>query len=92
MIDEAIHFRLAYQTHQFLTADPERLALVPEIARHRLSESIRSTLMHNLRQQRQLQNMLMACEAAGLPVILVKGLWLTHIVYGDIKARAKSGR
>lgn len=88
MIDEAIHFRLAYQTHQFLTADPERLALVPETARHRLSESIRSTLMHNLRQQRQLQNMLMACEAAGLPVILVKGLWLTHIVYGDIKARA----
>ncbi len=86
-VDEAIHFRLAHQIQQFLQAEPERLQLIPKAEADRLSESVRATVMHNLRQQRRLHKMLTACQAAGLPVLLVKGLWLAHVVYRDIKAR-----
>ena len=86
-VDETIHFRLAYQIQRFLHAEAERFELLPETAARRLSECVRGTVMHNLRQQRQLHRLLAACQSAGLPVLLVKGLWLTHIVYRDIKAR-----
>lgn len=43
--------------------------------------------MHNMAQQGQLCRMLAACDAANIPVVLLKGLWLAETVYRDIKAR-----
>ena len=43
--------------------------------------------MANLRQQARLKKMLTACEAEDIPVILLKGLWLSETVFRDPKAR-----
>ncbi len=43
--------------------------------------------MGNLRQQGHLKRMLTACQAENIPVILLKGLWLSETVFRDPKAR-----
>ncbi|MCQ8105042.1 nucleotidyltransferase family protein [Methylomonas sp. SURF-2] len=87
LVDEAIHFRLAHQLQHHLLADTRAGALPPADCLTRLAEAVRSVLVHNLGQQHQLHKMLAACRDAGLPVLLLKGLWLTEVVYGDLKAR-----
>src|ERR1019366_4761384 len=47
-------------------------------------------LIHNLRQQRSLRKLLLACRAEMLPMMVVKGLWQTELVYRELGARATS--
>jgi hypothetical protein len=84
---EAVRYRLAFQVLEYLKADPKRHTLVPAACLDRLKQSVRATLMRNLRQQAHVRKILMACQTAGIPVILVKGLWLGETVYRDLKAR-----
>lgn len=90
LTDEAIRLRVAFQLSECVNADPRRRALIPDACLHRLSEAVRATLMRNMRQIMHLREMVGACDAAGVPVILLKGLWLTHRVYGDLRARTSS--
>lgn len=88
LVDEAVHFRLAYQLQSFLAAqDPQLGTSFPTLCRNRLADSVRATLLHNLGQQHLLHKMLAACRDADVPVLLLKGLWLTEVIYADLKAR-----
>lgn len=83
-----IRYRAGFQMLEFVRNDPRRQALVPQACQDQLSSHVRSTLMRNLGQQAHLRKMLMACQAEGIPVILLKGLWLGEVVYRDLKARS----
>ena len=85
---EAIRYRLAFQVLEHLTAEPQRQALAPAACLGRLKDVVRATLMRNMRQSAEVHKILQACQSADIPVILVKGLWLTQLVYRDLKARA----
>lgn len=84
----AIHYRMAFQVHERLLALPARCNLVPAACLEQFKFHIRQTLLHNLGQQARLYKILKSCHAAGIPVILNKGLWLVETVYHDLKARA----
>jgi hypothetical protein len=87
IVDEAIYFRLTYQLQSFLTTGAQIGSSLPKACHNQLAETVRATLMHNLGQQHQLHKILLACRDADVPVMLLKGLWLTEVVYGDLKAR-----
>ena len=82
--DEAIRFRLAFQ----LTETGQ--GTIPADCMERLNESVRATLMRNMKQLMHLREMVGACDAAGVNTILLKGLWLTQCVYRNLKARSSS--
>ena len=84
----AIRYRAGFQMLECVRDDPRRQALVPQACLEQLVNHVRSTLMRNLGQQAHLRKMLVACQAEGIPVILLKGLWLGEVVYRDLKARA----
>lgn len=84
---EAIRFRLAFQVLSFLKKDQPQAPTVPEECISFLRQAVRFNLMQNLRQQGHLRKMLAACAAEDIPVILLKGLWLSEMVYRDQKAR-----
>ncbi len=88
LTDDAIGCRLAFQVCERLRADARRLAAAPAECIRRLDAVVRGTLLRNLRQQGHLREMLTALEAADIPVLLVKGLWLAETVYRDHRARA----
>ena len=88
LTDEAIDCRIAFQVCERLKADPRRLASAPGACIGRLEDVVRGTLLRNLRQQGHLREMLTALQAADIPVLLVKGLWLAETVYRDHRARA----
>lgn len=66
---------------------PERRDLVPVSCRGRIKGKLRDNFLANLRQQTWLGRVLAGCDAAAIPVILIKGLWLAETVYRDLKAR-----
>ena len=88
LTDQAIRLRVAFQLSECVNADPRRRTLIPDACLDRLSQAVRTTLMRNMRQIMHLREMAGACAAAGVPVILLKGLWLTDRVYRDLRARA----
>ncbi len=87
LIQEAIRVRLAFPLRDYLKANPCLGARVPAAALQRLDDTLRQTLNSNFCRQGQLQDLLSACAAAGIPLILMKGLWLVEIIYRDLKAR-----
>lgn len=86
-VAEAIRYRLAFQVLRFLSGTPQPVPRVPPESLEQLKTSVRSTLMANLRQQGHLKKMVTACEAENIPVIMLKGLWLSETVFRDPKAR-----
>lgn len=86
-VAEAIQYRLAFQLLEYLGGHPDREALAPPETVSILRHHVRATMMQNLRQQGRLRQMLAACHAEGIEVMLLKGLWLSEVVYRDIKAR-----
>ena len=85
---EAIRYRLAYQVSEYLKAQHTLLTKVPESCMERLSQTVRFTLMYNLQRQAQLRQMQVACEAEGIPFLLMKGLWIVEQLYPTLAARA----
>ncbi len=85
---EAIRFRMAFQVKEFFDADSQYGEIVPQVCLDRLGETVRKTLMNNLRQQAHLRKMLTLLKEANIRVMLLKGLWLGEAVYRDLKARA----
>ncbi|WP_295450117.1 nucleotidyltransferase family protein [uncultured Thiodictyon sp.] len=85
---QAIRDRLAFQLSEYLKTNQGLRARVPAADLQRLNDRVRSTLLYNLRRQIQLRTMCLACESAGIPFLLLKGLWLVETIYGDLKARA----
>ena len=51
---EAIRFRMAFQVKEFFDADSQYGEIVPQVCLDRLGETVRKTLMNNLRQQAHL--------------------------------------
>ena len=85
---EAIRYRLAYQVSEYLKAHDDLRSRVPEACLARLSQAVRPTVMMNLQRQAQLRQMLVACEAEGIPFLLMKGLWIVEHMYPTLAARA----
>jgi hypothetical protein len=84
---EAIRHHLAFQLAAWIAADPDRGASTAGACLPRLDHAVRRIVIHNLRQQRSLRQLLTACEATDVPAILLKGLWQTELVYRDLGAR-----
>ena len=84
---KAIDVRIAFQVSERIKADPRRQAYAPRHCLDRLNDTARATLVRNLRQQGHLRAMLSALQAADIPVLLLKGLWLAETVYRDHRAR-----
>lgn len=84
---EAIRLRLPYALDQFLQRHPDIAGLMPENCRVRLKNRQRKTLLLNLKRQAQLRKMLDALDAEGIPYLLMKGLWIVEILYGNLAAR-----
>lgn len=84
----AIRYRAGFQMLEWVRTRPQRLALVPQVCLDQLASHVRGTLLRNLGQQAHLRKMLVACQAEGIPVMLLKGLWLGEVVYRDLKARS----
>lgn len=87
LISDAIKYRLAYQLSEYLKSATSDSYLVPKDSMVRLNEVIRWTMLYNLRQQVFLRRLLLACQAAEIQVILLKGLWLVETAYRNNKAR-----
>lgn len=87
LTQEAIRYRLAFEVSAYLKNHARVHAQVPEVNLQRLNASVRQILMHNMARQVQLRNLLIACATAGIPVMLMKGLWLVEIIYRDLKTR-----
>jgi hypothetical protein len=83
-----IRYRAGFQMLAWVRTEPQRQALVPPACLDHLADYVRKALMRNLGQQAHLRKMLVACQAEGLPVMLLKGLWLGEVVYRDLKARS----
>ncbi|MGB4336352.1 MAG: nucleotidyltransferase family protein, partial [Chromatiaceae bacterium] len=79
LIQEAIRVRLAFPLRDYLKANPCLGARVPAAALQLLDDTLRQTLNSNFCRQGQLQDLLSACAAAGIPLMLMKGLWLVEI-------------
>lgn len=78
---EAIRYRLAYQVSEYLKVHDDLRSRVPEACLARLSQAVRPTVMMNLQRQAQLRQMLVACEAEGIPFLLMKGLWIVEHMF-----------
>lgn len=87
LIAEASRYRLAFQLRDYLKAHPDLAERVPAAGLQGLDDTIRETMNHNFCKQMQLEEMLSACAAAGIPCLVMKGLWLVETVYRDLKAR-----
>ena len=87
LIAQASRYRLAFQLRDYLKAHPDLVERVPAAGLQSLDDSIRETMNHNFCKQMQLEEMLSACAAAGIPLLVMKGLWLVETVYRDLKAR-----
>lgn len=87
LIAEASRYRLAFQLRDYLKANPDLAERVPAASLQGLDDTIRETLNYNFCKQMQLEEMLSACAAAGIPLLVMKGLWLVENVYRDLKAR-----
>lgn len=61
--------------------------VLPSESLKTLVAQIRHTIVRNALQKLRLQQLLEACAGKDVPVMLVKGLWLVHCVYGDVAAR-----
>jgi hypothetical protein len=81
---------MAFQLSECINADPRRRAVIPDLCAQRLNEAVRASLMRNMKQMMHLRELAGACAAAGVPFILLKGLWLTQCVYRDLRARTSS--
>jgi len=60
---------------------------VPSQVQQRLKEIYFQAAARNMRLYRELAQVVRACNAAGLPVILLKGVHLAEAVYGNIALR-----
>lgn len=84
----AIRYRMAFQVKEFFDAKSQFGGIMPQVCLDQLGETVRETLMNNLRKQAHLRDMLALLKEANIPVMLLKGLWLAEAVYRDLKARA----
>lgn len=84
---EAIRLRLPYALDQFLQQHPDVASRMPENCRKRLKNRQRKTLLLNLQRQAQLRKMVDALDAEGIPYLLMKGLWVVEVLYGNLAAR-----
>jgi hypothetical protein len=80
-------YRLAFQVSKYLKAQQALQAFLPESCRARLNQTVRSMLMMNLQRQSQLRQILDACEAEGIPLLLKKGLWIIKKLYQNMATR-----
>ena len=60
---------------------------LPETARAALKQAARATLVRNLALQQTLRALLDALNQAALPVMPLKGILLTELLYGDLALR-----
>jgi hypothetical protein len=61
---------------------------VPPQVQQRLKEIYLQAAARNMRLYRELEKIVRACNAAGVPVILLKGAYLAEVVYGNIALRS----
>lgn len=87
LIEEAGRLRLDFQLRKYLQAYPDIAARVPAQGLQRLGDRLRLTKTYNFCKQLQLEEMLSACTTAGIPCLVMKGLWLVEILYRDLQAR-----
>ena len=87
LIEEASRYRLDFQLREYLQAHPDLDARVPAAGLQRLDDRLRKTKTYNFCKQIQLEEMLSACATAGIPCLVMKGLWLVEIIYLDLQAR-----
>lgn len=85
---DTIRYRMAFQVKAFFDSKSQFRVTVPQVCLDQLGETVRKTLMNNLRKQAHLRDMLALLKEANIPVMLLKGLWLGEAVYRDLKARA----
>lgn len=81
----AMQSSLSFQVLQAI--GPSAATSFPSASLKALVVQIRHTAVRNGLQQQRLLQLLGACGRAGVPFLLVKGLWLVHCVYGDAAAR-----
>ncbi len=87
LIEEASRYRLDFQLRAYLQAHPGLSARVPAAGLQRLDDTLRGTRNYNFFKHMQLEAMLSACATAGIPCLVMKGLWLVEIIYRDLQAR-----
>lgn len=87
LIRAAIDYRLAYRFRQALEADVALKADVPEALWGLLDGALRQNREINIRRILQLRHLATACDAEGIPFLLMKGLWLVEVAYRDTSAR-----
>jgi hypothetical protein len=86
LLDQAEHHQVAPLLHRALQ-EPERRAVVPVGAMERLEGSYFNTAAGSARIFSQLQAVLEASRAAGVPVLVLKGAHLAEAVYEDVTLR-----
>jgi hypothetical protein len=75
-------------SHQVLhAAGTTRAAALPSAVLKAKGSCARHTVVRNALQEQRLKQLVDACASEGIPVVLVKGLWLVHCVYRDVAAR-----
>jgi len=84
---EAIRLRMAHSVDAGLRRHPELMNIVPEQCQAQLKHVQRRTLLINLHRQARLRQMLDALAAEGIPCLLMKGLWIVEMLYGNLAAR-----
>jgi hypothetical protein len=84
---EVLLHGLAYQVKKTVLSDSKIHSFVPKDVMDSLDNEIRSNCIVNLVQQSCLNQMLSACLAADIPVMVLKGLWLTELVHRDLGAK-----
>ncbi|NOT58584.1 MAG: nucleotidyltransferase family protein, partial [Deltaproteobacteria bacterium] len=70
---------------RYLHAVP--LEMVPDTVRKTLAVLMRENLVRNLYLQQELLRVLAALNQAALPVMPLKGPWLSELLYGDVTLR-----
>ncbi|HKV11596.1 MAG TPA: nucleotidyltransferase family protein [Thermoanaerobaculia bacterium] len=86
LLDQAEHHQITPLLHRALQ-EPERRAVVPAAVMGQLEISYFNTAAGSARIVSQLQAVLEASRAAGVPVLVLKGAHLAEVVYGDVTLR-----
>lgn len=86
--EQAIAHRLGFVLHQILAPACDRFPrLPPDVMAHLRESGLRHATV-NLGNQARLRRILAACVQGDVPVMLVKGFWLTETVYADTRERS----
>lgn len=83
----AFHYRLGYRLYEFARRRDDALSQFPETVVQHLKDAAVRTVLFNMARQAQFRELQAECAEAGISCLLLKGLWLVEIAYGDLAAR-----